>query len=138
MARDIKLTRNKDMIKLRRRMDVNDNFMNAFQITKTRTMEREIPAWTLNDKEVQKVLLRAFPRLRTDNKAAICAGRWMRLIHLYYRVQMPNFQVAKEMNMSLNVVKTTLSHIRRVAKGRRADNTAPLIHTGRGRPRKNK
>jgi hypothetical protein len=138
MPRDIKLTRERDMAKLRGRVDVNDSFMNAFQIMKTRTMEREIPSWTLNDKKVQQVLLRAFPRLRTDNKAAICAGRWMRLIHLYYRVQMPNFQVAKEMNTSINVVKTTLSHIRRVAKGRRADNTAPLTHSGRGRPRKNK
>lgn len=130
------LTRNKDMVKLRRHLDVNDGFMSAFQITKIRTLEREIPAWTLNDKEVRKVLLRAFPKLRTNGPQAIRAGRWMRLIHLYYRVPMSNSQVAKEMDMSLNVVKKTLQHIRRVAKGRRANNTALLGLTPRGRPRK--
>jgi hypothetical protein len=138
MPRDIKLTRKRDMARLRGRMDGNDSFMTAHQIKKIRTREREIPLWTLNDKEVRKVLLRSFPNLRTNNKAAISAGRWMRLIHLYYRVQMSNSQVAKEMNMTLNAVKMALKGIRRVAQGRRMDNTAPLTYNGRGRPRRNK
>ena len=138
MARDIKLTRKRDMAKLRTRMDGNDGFMSAHQIKKIRTREREIPEWTLNDKEVQKVLLRSFPALRTNNKAAIRAGRWMRLIHLYYRVQMSNSQVAKEMDMTLNAVKMTLKGIRRVAQGRRFDNRCVLGLTPRGRPRRQK
>lgn len=153
MASDPKLTRRKDMQKLRRRMDGDDGFMNAHQIKKIRTREREIPAWTLNDKEIRKVLLRAFPGLyrnysskpkrvgrsrQASRTLAQRAGRWTRIIHLYYRVQMSNSQVAKEMGETLNAIKMTLKSIRRVANGRRANNVAPLGLTPRGRPRKNR
>lgn len=138
MANDLKTTHKRDMARLRRRMDGNDPFMSAHQIKKIRTREREIPAWTLNDKEVQKVLLRSFPTLRRTKAAAAQAGRWMRLIHLYYRVQMPNSQVAKEMGMTLNAVKMALKGIRRVSRGRNAKNTAVLGLRPRwvGRPKK--
>jgi hypothetical protein len=116
----------KDMARLRRRMDGDDRFMGAHQIKKIRTREREIPEWTLDDAEVRKVLLRAFPGLRTSQKQAIRAGRWMRLIHLFYRVQLSNSQVAREMGESLNATKMTLKSIRRVARGQRADNSGPL------------
>lgn len=138
MQADAKLTRKKDMNRLRRRMDGDDNFMNAHQIKKIRTREREVPAWALNDKEVRKVLLRAFPGLHNNNSVAKQAGRWTRLIHLYYRVQMSNSQVAKEMGETLNRVKMTLKSIRRVARGRRADNTGPLSSIPRGRPKTKK
>jgi hypothetical protein len=135
MQGDPKLTRRKDMNKLRRKMDGDDGFMNAHQIKKIRTRERVIPPWTLNDKEVQTVLLRAFPGLHKNNAVAKQAGRWTRIIHLYYRVQMSNSQVAKEMGETLNRIKMTLKSIRRVAKGRRADNTKMLSLRPRGRPR---
>lgn len=153
MQADAKLTRRKDMNKLRRRMDGDDGFMNAHQIKKIRTREREVPAWTLNDEEVRKVLLRAFPGLRhnrtpvnkragrsrqANRSLAQRAGRWTRILHLYYRVQMSNSQVAKEMGETLNAIKMTLKSIRRVARGRRANNIAPLGLRPRGRPKKNR
>jgi hypothetical protein len=138
MAVDQKTTRRKDMAKLRRKMDGDDGFMAGHQIKKIRTREREIPEWTLSDEQVQKVLLRAFPGFRKNPNVAKRAGRWVRIIHLYYRVQMSNSQVAKEMGESLNAVKMTLKGIRRVAKGRRASNTGELGLRPRGRPRKNK
>jgi hypothetical protein len=135
MASDPKLTRKKDMARLRRKMDGDDGFMQAHQIKKIRTREREIPAWTLNDAEVQKVLIRAFPLLKTRAASQKAAGRWARIIHLYYRVQMSNSQVAKEMGEGLNRVKMTLKGIRRVARGRRCDNSGPWLRP-RGRPHK--
>lgn len=136
MASDLKTTRKKDWMKLRRKMDGDDSFMNSHQIKKIRTMEREIPTWTLNDKEVRVVLLRAFPNLHKDRAAAKQAGRWTRLIHLYYRVQMSNSQVAKEMGEGLNRTKMTLKSIRRVARGRRADNTKIRSLNRPGRPKR--
>lgn len=149
MASDPKLTRKKDMARLRHKMDGDDGFMRAHQIKKIRTREREVPAWTLNDAEVRKVILRAFPTTRSSRAAfqrsrqplrsiAQAAGRWMRIIHLYYRMQMSNSQVAKEMGESLNTVKMTLKSIRRVARGQNAKNTAPLGVRPVGRPRPNK
>jgi len=133
MASDLKTIRRKDMQNLRKRMDGNDNFMNAFQIKKIRTRERVIPAWTLNDKEVQKILSRVFPKLKTHSASKKAAGRWARVIHLYYRMQMANSQVAKEMGMNLNTLKMVLKGIRRIAKGWRADNRGPWVRP-RGRP----
>ncbi len=133
--RDPKITRKKDMDKLRLRMDGNDSFMGAHQIKKIRTRERIIPPWVLNDKEVQKVLSRAFPHLKTNPASQKAAGRWARVIHLYYRMQMSNSHVTKEMGMNLNTLKMVLKAIRRVAKGWRADNSGPWIRP-RGRPKK--
>lgn len=143
MATDQKTVRKKDMQRLRHKLDGDDGFMRAHQIKKIRTRERDIPAWTLNDAEVRKVLLRAFPSMRNSRVSiplrpskkksrqasrsiAQRAGRWMRIIHLYYRVQMSNSQIAKEMNEKLNAVKMTLKSIRRVARGQRTDNVGPL------------
>jgi len=123
------------MDKLRLRMDGNDSFMGAHQIKKIRTRERIIPPWVLNDKEVQKVLSRAFPHLKTNPASQKAAGRWARVIHLYYRMQMSNSHVTKEMGMNLNTLKMVLKAIRRVAKGWRADNSGPWIRP-RGRPKK--
>jgi hypothetical protein len=137
MVSDSNTTRKKDMDKLRRRLDGDDRFFGSHQIKKIRTRERDIPTWTLNDKEVRKILLRVFPLLKTHPASQRMAGRWSRIIHLYYRVQMSNSQVAKEMGMTLNALKMVLKSIRRVAKGRRADNSGPWIRPI-GRPRKKK
>jgi len=138
MVNDLKLTHKRDMAKLRNRMDGDDRFFGSHQIKKIRTRERDIPEWTLNDADVRKVLLRAFPGLRKKKSVARSAGRWLRLIHLYYRMQMPNSQVAKEMKESLSAIKSMLVSIRRVARGRRADNGKLRSARLRGRPKKSK
>lgn len=88
-----------------------------YQITKVRKIERKIPEWTLSDKGVQRVLLLAFPNLKTSFKQSKKAGRWARIIHLYYRMKQPSQIVAKELKMKESTLKTTLRNIRRVAKG---------------------
>ena len=123
MQSDLKLTRKKDMAKLRKRMDGDDSFMSAHQIKKIRTRERVIPLWTLNDKEVQRVVSISFPDWRKNRVSKARAGRWTRIIHLYYRMQLSNSQVAKEMGMTINATKMALKIIRRVASGRSANNT---------------
>jgi hypothetical protein len=134
MVNDPKMTRKKDMAKLRRRIDGDDNFMTAHQIKKIRTRERSIPTWTLNNKKVQKVVLSAFPDL-ANPESKRRASRWIRMIYLYYRMQMSNSQVAKEMDETLNAVKMALKGIRRVARGLRFDNRGIRGLRPRGRPR---
>jgi hypothetical protein len=137
MASDPKTTRRRDMNKLRGRMDGNEGFMSAHQIKKVRTLQREIPAWTLNDKEVQKVILRSFPDFKKNRIHAARAARWVRIIHLYYRMQLPNSHVAKDMGITINVLKMALKGMRRVARGQRTDNIGPLGVRPRGRPKTN-
>lgn len=118
--RDIKVTRLKDMNKLRGRMDGSDMFMSAHQIKKIRTRDRVIPAWALSDTEVQKILQRSFPFWRTNKTAKARAGRWMRIIHLYYRMQMPISQVASELGTTVGVILTITRSMKRAASGLRA------------------
>jgi DNA-binding CsgD family transcriptional regulator len=126
----------KDMARLRRRMDGSDSFMEGHQITKIRTRARAIPEWALNDEAVKTLLLRVFPKLHVRNSpSARAAGRWLRIIHLYYRAQISNTQISKEMNMTLNAVKMVLKGIRRIERGRKYDNRGPWKQA-RGRPKK--
>jgi hypothetical protein len=137
MINDPKTSRSRDMAKLRKRMDGDDGFMSGHQIKKIRTREREIPAWTLNDEEVRKVLLRAFPKLHTQYRDGKLAARWARIIHLYFRMQMSNSQAAKDMEMTTNAFKKAIQHIRRVARGRSSNNSGLLRARPEGRPNRN-
>jgi hypothetical protein len=137
MVNDPKTARKKDMQRLRKRMDGNDNFMEGHQIKTIRTRTREIPPWTLNDAEVQKVVMRSFPDWRKNRRHTAGAGRWVRIIQLYYRMQMPIHMVAKEMEVTLGTAKNLLLHIRRVSQGRAANNSGPL-NRPTGRPKKPK
>ena len=135
MVNDAKMRRKKDLQRLRKRMDGNDGFMEGHQIKTIRTRTREIPTWTLDDKEVQKVLLRSFPDWRKNHRHAERAGRWARIIQLYFRMQMPIHMVAKEMDITLASARNLLQHIRRASRGQSSNNSGPL---GRpiGRPKK--
>lgn len=135
MKRDIKATRLKDMNKLRGRLDGNDMFMSAHQIKKVRTRERIIPPWTLSDTEVQKVLLRAFPNWRKNKTQLRRAGRWVRFIHLYYRMQLSQSQVASELGISVGYVGRIGVIMNRVFKGLRANDGDPRGLRPRGRPK---
>ena len=106
-----------DFVKLRSKLDGSDGFMEGHQITKVRAMTREIPEWSLSNAEVQRVLLTAFPNLKTRFRQGKRAGRWARIIYLYYRMNLPRQIVAKEMKMGEDTLKTTIRNISRVANG---------------------
>ncbi len=133
---DIREQRIIDSKKLRNQFGGDDRFMGAYQIKKIRTRAREIPEWTLNDKEVQKVLLRAFPGQHKSFAVTQRAGRWARIIHFYFRMQMSAGWIASELKMTPKNVELAVARIRRVARGYRADNTGPRGVRRPGRPRK--
>jgi hypothetical protein len=105
------------------------------QIVGLRRRKRSVPEWTLNNKEVRKVLLRSFPKLATDPIQRLRAARWARIIHLYFRLQYTYRQVAQELEMMPGSVRTMIISIKRVATGRRANGTGQLGISPRGRPR---
>lgn len=112
---------------LGRALDQNDGFMTGgHQIVHARTYKRVIPAWAVNGKEVQKVLLRAFPKLATDDRQRESAGRWTMVIHLYFRLGYTRGQIAEELDTTTERVKGYIRSIYRVSKGLRADGKGPL------------
>lgn len=107
------------------------------QIIKPRSDDKKsVPDWALDDKKVREVVLRSFPKYGTNARQRKGAARWIRVIHLYFRMGMTRGQVAEEMGVTPVVVKSIVQAIRSVAAGRRADRTGKLGSVPRGRPRK--
>lgn len=106
---------------LRGKIDGSDQFMDGHQITKVRKMDRKIPEWALNDKEVRRILLTVFPKMSQDTKIGKSqrkrAGKWMRLIHLYYRMRQPKQIVAKEMRIGQVLLTRWIQKMSYVARG---------------------
>jgi len=129
--------RKADDLELRAMFGGDSQFMNAYQTKRIRTRAREIPAWTLDDKEVQKVLLRAFPKWRTNRRQSQQAARWASIINLYFRMEKSNRQVGLELEpkMKPKNVELIVASIRRVARGHRADNKGPRGVRRPGRPK---
>lgn len=115
-------------LELRGKFDGQDPFMTGgHQIIKLRTGDRVIPEWTKSDKKIQAILLRSFPKLRTDPKQRVSAARWATIIQLYYRMQMTQGQVAAQMKLRPKVVGRLIENITFTVKhGSRS----------RGRPKK--
>jgi hypothetical protein len=124
---------------LRAQLDSDDPFMTrGHGIKKPRTDDKKsVPDWALNDKEVQKIVLTSFPKYATNGRQRKSAARWIRVIHLYFRMGMTRGQVASEMNLKPIVIKGIIEGIRRLAAGIRYDGRAKLGARPRGRPRKN-
>lgn len=122
---------------LRRKIDSNDPFVTGgHQVLKPRSNDKkEVPEWTRDDKKVREILLRSFPKLTTDYKQRVRAARWIRIIHLYFRMHMTRGQVAEEMGVEPGIIRDVVRSIRRVAANRRANGSGVLGVRPRGRPK---
>lgn len=106
-----------EMSALRKKVDGSDRFMEAHQIMKVATKDRVVPEWALNDKAVQRILLLAFPKLKTCPRQHARAGIYVRIIHLYWRMKLPLPVVAKEMKLTEMLTKRKILAITRLAGG---------------------
>lgn len=93
----------------------------------------KVPLWALDDKEVQRIILTAFPKLTTDQKHRDRAGRWTRIIHLYYRVGLTYLSLADELEEKPEAIKNAIRMIRNVAEH---GTTKGTPRKPRGRPKK--
>lgn len=115
---------NRDFEQLRTKLDKDDTFLaGGHQIKKIRTREKDTPPWATNNAEIRKLLLRAFPKLKTDPKQRKRAARWAAVIHLFYRVGMTKSQIATELKTKTPIINLVLQRARWTAKGYRADHS---------------
>jgi hypothetical protein len=114
------------MANIRNMMDGGEQFMSGHGIVKARTYKRRIPEWALSDKEVRKVILRAFPRMKSDSEQRALAARWASVIHLYFRVGYTRSQIAEEIGSSTDKIHGVIRSILRVSKGLRANGSGKL------------
>jgi len=113
---------------LHKLFDADDPFMTkGYAITKKRHgQRRETPIWVKDQKQVQALLLRSFPKLKVDRRQRDRAARWARVIHLYFNLLLPFGEVQAEMNVSRYTLLSLLRAIRRVSNNRRADGSKNL------------
>jgi len=123
---------------LRRKIDAKDPFMtHGHQILKPRSDDKKgVPEWATNDQKVREIVLRAFPKFAENGRQRKAAARWIRIIHLYFRMGMTRGQVAEEMGIKPGVVKGIVEGIRQVAAGKQYHRKVDRGIKPRGRPRK--
>ena len=83
----------------------------------------DVPEWTKSDEKIRELIKRSFPKFETNDVQRLRASRWARIIYLHFRMAYSMSQIADEMTLSIDDVKNILNRIRRVAAGRRANNT---------------
>ena len=109
---------NEDLRQLRGKMDGSDPFMTGgHQILKIRTRKKIVPAWATNNKETQKILLKAFPKLLSSPSQRKAAARWGSIIHLFYRMNQTYSNIGADLGITPKAVEMTLWRIKRVASG---------------------
>ncbi len=97
---------------------------------------QRIPVWANDDAKVQTILDRSFPKWRTDEAQRIRAARWAFIIMHYFRMGETAISIADALSTTLKKIELTIEHIKRTARGRRADNQADLGKRSKGRPKK--
>ena len=96
---------------------------------------QKIPKWMNQESDIQRVLLRVFPKLKTDEHQRKSALRWLGLIHWYFKIGWSAQDVAEKLHISAKTVHETAQRIRYAGAGLR---TTGKQRTGRrGRPRRN-
>ena len=113
----------------------NDQFMqNGHQIINSNRANagprRKNAAWAASDAEVQKLLQARFPKLKIDENQRKRAGRWVRVIHLYFRSEMSVGDVAKEIGMTRRNTDKLIRRIRMAQIGLRTDGSGAYRRHG--------
>lgn len=121
---------------LRGSFDGQDPFMTqGHQIIKMRRSDRATPEWAKSNKRIQEILLRSFPKLRTDPVQRGRAARWALVIQLYYRVHMTRSEVAAQMKSRQKVVNRLIENINLAAKGLKTNGKGAFTGRPAGRPK---
>jgi hypothetical protein len=92
---------------LRAVFDSNSQFISGHQIKRVSTLNerKKVPAWALEDESIRKLLLFCFPKLLSNDVQRKRAGRYLRIIQLFFRSKKSRREVAEELGESENVIR---------------------------------
>src|SRR5260370_24383330 len=116
---------NKIHEQLRQHFDGSEGIMTGFQIGAARTYMRKAPAWVMDNVKIQRILLRAFPKLRTDPRQRHQAARWAQVVVLYFHLGYTAKQIGEEMDVPRSTVVGIIRRIRLVAKAWQSNGSGP-------------
>ena len=113
--------------------------MNSLEKNKLKIFRRntncEVYNSPLDNKKVQNMLRLAFPLLDSNVVQRKQAGKYLRLIYLYYRMGLSSKEVAVEMRLSVLQIQPMLFRLRYISEGKTANGKVRGVRS-RGRPRK--
>jgi predicted DNA-binding protein YlxM (UPF0122 family) len=96
---------------------------------------QKMPEWMKDEKNVRELLLRVFPKLKTNDRQRKRAARWVAIIGLYFKTAWSARDVAEKLNTTEKKIYDTAQRITRAGAGLR---TTGKQRTGkRGRPKTN-
>lgn len=107
--------------------------MSGHQVLKTsgrtKNGQRVCPEWAKHDDQIRGLLKHVFPKLNTRpsdseqreiaDRQRARAGRWMRVIQLYFRHNMTCSSIAEELGSNLNTVEKIVARIYKASNGKR-------------------
>jgi len=96
--------------------DGKDGFITGHQPIKVRQPNRRLPPWAATNEGIQKVLLAAFPNLEKDLNQRWLAGRWIRVIQIYFRANKSCEETAFEMGSTPETIRVLIRKIKHVAR----------------------
>ena len=127
--------KNDTFAELRKYMDTDDPFMSGgHQILKIKRPKKKSPSWARDNESIKKFLIRVFPRMQEFSQR-VRAGKWIRIMYLYYNQNWSRGQIAAELHMTYAAVDSLIRSLKRASKGLRTDTGRP-VGKKRGRPRK--
>jgi hypothetical protein len=77
---------------------------------------KETPEWVNDDVVVRAVLIKAFPKLHSSSGHRARAGRWLRVIHEYYRMGRTASVISKELGLTVNAFNVLTTRIKKTRK----------------------
>ena len=98
---------------------------------------QRIPVWANDDAKVQDLILRVFPKWRTDVVQRTRAAKWVFIITHYFRMGETSSSIAEALSVTKDKIDDTIRSINRAADGRRTDTGEIRGGRQRGRPKKN-
>lgn len=93
----------------------------SFQLCIIRRKVKPQHSWAARNDSIQRVLLTAFPKLVRNESQRRRAGRWARVIQLYFQMGLSYAEVGQEIKEKPGTVMTLIRSISRVAGGRTAN-----------------
>jgi hypothetical protein len=95
---------------------------------------QRIPVWANDDAKVQALLLRVFPKWRTDEIQCGRAARWAFIITHYFRMGETSTAIADALKLTPVEIRILINRITRTAAGLSSRTGKP--RSMRGRPKK--
>lgn len=141
--------RSGDLNQIRKQIDGDDTFFSSHRVRTAcgakgkhvGSRGRQTPQWTKTDAGIRRLLLKVFPKLKSDPKQRQLASRWARVIHLYFRMGYTYAQISEEMNLRspsekrpYSIIENVIRHIKWAQEGRSTNGSG--LRRKRGRPKK--